>query len=172
MLIFVAVVILDQATKIWAVDNLAYRQSVKVLGDFFMLTLIYNKGGALGTAIGPSNYYLIISLILLPFIVYYVYRYRTRPAISWPLALIAAGAVGNIIDRIHYGQVVDFLDVDFFDIGFLGITRWWTFNIADAAISVAIVYLLVMTIFFPHHADDAPRLQRSESITPPSPKQN
>lgn len=127
-----------------------------------MLTLIYNKGGALGTALGPSNYYLIISLILLPFIIYYAYRYRNRPSISWPLALIAAGAVGNIIDRIHYGQVVDFIDVDFFDIGFLGITRWWTFNIADAAISVAIVYLLIVTIFFPQHAESAPEPQPPE----------
>ena len=136
-----------------------------------MLTLVYNKGGALGTALGPSNYYLIISLILLPFIVYYIYRYRNRPGISWPLALIAAGAVGNIIDRIHYGQVVDFIDVDFFDIGFLGITRWWTFNIADAAITVAIVYLLVVTLFFPHHAEDLNRVESKEAVPPSLPKQ-
>ena len=127
-----------------------------------MLTLIYNKGGALGTAIGPSNYYLIISLILLPFIIYYIYRYRAKLSISCPLALIAAGAIGNIIDRVHYGQVVDFLDVDFFDISFLGVTRWWIFNIADAAISVAIVYLLIMTLFFPQREADHPEPQHTD----------
>ncbi len=153
IVLFLLVVAIDQATKFWAVSNLANRGSVHILGDFLMFTLVYNVGGAMGTRFGSSTYYLVIALILLPFIIYYIYRYRNRPILSWPLALIAGGAIGNIIDRLRLGRVVDFIDVDFFNIGFLGLTRWWTFNIADAAITCAIIYLLIVAIFFRRHFD-------------------
>ena len=131
-----------------------------------MLTLVYNQGGALGTDLGSSVYYTIIALILLPVTGFYLYRFRHERRFSWPLALIIGGALGNLVDRLRLGRVVDFIDVDFFDIGFLGISRWWTFNVADAAISCAIVYLLVVTFFFHPSAnreadasDDAARPQ-------------
>ena len=139
-----------------AVNYLVNGDSVRVLGDFFMLTLVYNRGGAMGTNIGSSTYYLVISLILIPVLIYYINHYRAEFRLSWPLALIAGGAAGNIIDRLRLGQVIDFLDVDFFDINLLGfrITRWWTFNVADAAISCGIVILLLVT-FFGHKSSAA-----------------
>lgn len=99
----------------------------------------------MGTRLGPSGYYLAMALIVLPVLMIYIYRTRSSRPLSWPLTFVAAGATGNIIDRIRFGRVVDFIDVDFFDISFLGIEleRWWTFNIADAAISCAIVFMLV-----------------------------
>ena len=140
LVLFLLVVAIDQATKYWAVSSLADRGSVHILGDFLMFTLVYNVGGAMGSRFGSSTYYLVIALILLPFIIYYIYRYRYRP-------------IGKIIDRLRLGRVVDFIDVDFFNIGFLGLTRWWTFNIADAAITCAIIFLLVVAIFFRQHFD-------------------
>ena len=147
LIIVLVVVALDQATKIWALNALTGRGSVEVFGNFFMFTLVFNQGGALGTNLGSSIYYLIISILILPFLFYYVYRYRFQLLLSWPLAFISAGALGNIIDRIYLGQVVDFIDIDFFDFNFFGqhIQRWWTFNIADAAISCGIVFLLVIS---------------------------
>lgn len=122
---------------------------MKVLGEFFMLTLVYNLGGAMGTNFGSSMYYLIVSLLLTPFILYYIYSYREYRRLSLPLAFIAGGAIGNIVDRLRLGRVVDFLDFDFFDIDLFGfqLTRWWTFNVADMAITGGILFLAAITLF-------------------------
>jgi signal peptidase II len=134
-------------TKLWAVKSLLDRGSVKVLGQFFMLTLVFNEGGALGTSFVSSTLYLIISILIIPLLFYYLYQYRERKIICWPIAFIAGGAVGNIIDRIRLGRVIDFIDIDFFDFTIFGhhIERWWTFNIADTAISCGIVFLIIVS---------------------------
>lgn len=147
-IILVAVGAIDQATKLWALATLSDGRSIQVLGDFFMFTLVYNKGGAMGTSLGPSSYYLVTSILILCFVLVYIVMSRRNRSVVLPLAFIAAGAIGNIIDRIRFGMVIDFIDIDFFDIDLFGIilTRWWTFNIADAAISCSIVYLLIHTL--------------------------
>ena len=145
-----AVVIIDQITKLWAIGSLSETQSVKVLGNFFMLTLVYNEGGAMGTNFGSPTYYLVSSILILIFLLYYIFTHRENYRVTVPLALIAGGAIGNIIDRFRFGRVVDFLDVDFIDINLFGfqLERWWTFNFADAVISCSIVFLLVTVLFF------------------------
>jgi signal peptidase II len=154
-------VALDQVTKYWAETNLTLGgPSIHLIGDFFMLTLIYNEGGALGTNFGSSTYYLVISLVVLLCLFYYTWLRRRDLSLVLPFALIISGAAGNLIDRIRIGRVVDFLDVDFFDM--FGMTRWWTFNVADACISVAVLFLLVKIFFFtPEHSP--PSIQDSES---------
>lgn len=149
VLIIFCVVVLDQITKYWVLNSLEPGQQVEVIGRFFMFTLVYNKGGALGTNFGSSTYYLISSSLILLFVLYYTYSHRTNFYLSIPLSMIAGGAIGNLIDRLAYGKVVDFIDVDFFDIDLFGYSlhRWWTFNIADSAISVSIVFLLYVILF-------------------------
>lgn len=148
----VTVVIVDQVTKLWAIGVLSDKPPMQVLGKFFMLTLVYNEGGAMGSNFGSPTYYLVSSSLILLFILYYIYSHRENLMVTIPLALIAGGALGNIIDRIRFGQVVDFLDIDFFDLNLFGyqLERWWTFNIADAMISCSIVFLLVRVIFYHH----------------------
>lgn len=148
--IILGVTALDQLAKVWAVSYLFDKPSVEVLGQFFMLTLVYNEGGALGTSFGSSTYYLISSTLILIFVLYYLFVNRNSARIAYPLAFTAGGAVGNIIDRIRMGKVIDFLDVDFFNVNLFGyhLDRWWTFNVADAAISCSIVFLLVNIVFF------------------------
>lgn len=142
--LLLAILVSDQLTKFWAVANLT-QGSLPVFGDFFRLTLVYNKGGAMGTNVGSPTMYLILALVILPVLIYYIWSQRESYTMSIPLAMIAGGAVGNLVDRIRVGQVIDFLDVDFFDIDLFGyqLSRWWTFNLADAAISCAIVFLVV-----------------------------
>jgi len=148
-IIIVSLAVLDQITKIWAVNYLEYGYPVKIIGSFFMLTLVYNEGGAMGTNIGSSNYYLVASIIILAVILYYLYSQRENKNLIVPLSFISGGAIGNLIDRIAYGKVIDFLDFDFFDINILGykLDRWWTFNIADMAISLSILYLFIIILF-------------------------
>lgn len=152
--------IVDQITKMMALAYLVDSPPVKVLGDFFQLTLVYNEGGAMGTNFGSPTYYLVSSVLILIFLLYYIYSHRERYYITAALGLIAGGAIGNIIDRIRFGRVVDFLDFDFFDINLFGynLERWWTFNVADAVISCSIVYLVIKIFFFsqpqPHPVSD------------------
>lgn len=160
LIILISVVILDQLTKTWAVNYLEYGNPVEVIGSFFMLTLVYNEGGAMGTNIGSSNYYLIASIIILAVILYYLYSQRENRSLVFPLSFISGGAIGNLIDRIVYGKVVDFLDFDFFDINIFGyrLDRWWTFNLADTAISLSILFLFV-TVFI------TDKVKNSENIS-------
>ncbi len=144
------VVLLDQITKFWAVTNLTnVPPPTQETERFFMFTLVYNDGGAMGTSLGSSTYYLISSSLILLFVLYYAYINRDKRSFIFPLALISGGAIGNIIDRVRIGKVIDFIDVDFFDINLFGyvLKRWWTFNIADAAISCSIVFLILHLIF-------------------------
>jgi signal peptidase II len=135
---------------VWAVGALTGRPPVQVLGDFLQFTLVYNEGGALGTRLGPSAYYLIMAIIVLPILLFYLYRNRLLPMISIPLSFLSAGALGNLIDRIYLGKVVDFVDFDFFNIrlGDYVLDRFWAFNVADASISCSIAFLVVYTLFF------------------------
>lgn len=148
-IIVLAVVLLDQITKVWAVANLADQSTHQVLGNFFRFTLVYNVGGAMGTDLGSSFYYLTVALIILPILGFYLYQYRNNALYSWPLSFIIAGAIGNVADRIRIGKVVDFIDVDFFKIhiGSFQLDRWWTFNIADASITCALVFLIFVLLF-------------------------
>jgi len=157
VLIVVAVVLVDQLTKVWAVANLSGAPSLQVLGDFLQFTLVYNEGGAMGTRFGSSTYYVVMAVIVLPVLMIYVYRTREQKCLSIPLACIASGALGNLIDRIYMGKVVDFIDVDIPDITLWSyhLERFWIFNIADAAISCAIVFLLIYTFFFQHRHEAA-----------------
>ena len=149
LIIVFTVAALDQVTKIWAVNYLSQASSVKVLGEFLMLTLVYNEGGALGSNLGPSLAYLIVSILIFTLVLFYIYSHRDSKSLSFALSFIAGGALGNIIDRLRIGKVVDWIDFDFIDINLLGyqLDRWWTFNLADAAISCAIVFILAGLIF-------------------------
>jgi len=144
------VILLDQLTKFWAVSSLPIGQPHSILGEFLQFRLIYNQGGALGTNLGNGVFYLISSLVILLFVLYFIVTNIDSKIIAFPMAAIAGGAIGNIIDRIRLGQVVDFLDLDFFDINIFGykIDRWWTFNIADVGITVGMIILLIHIIFF------------------------
>ena len=148
--------------------RLSETPSISVLNDFFTLTLVYNEGGAMGTSFGSSTYYLVISLLVLPVLLYYIYRHRAELDLAVPLAFISGGAIGNLIDRIRLGRVIDFLDIDFLINRLWGDDRWWTFNIADACISVAIVYLVIRLFFFTRPPAAAAAAANETKIDPAS----
>ena len=141
-----AVILLDQVTK-WAVlENFAYGERREVT-EFFNLVLVYNKGAAFSmfaSADGWQTPLLILFAIVAAGIVsYLIVRNREKRVLCLGLALILGGALGNLIDRLRFGHVVDFLD--FHAMGW----HWPAFNVADSGITVGA--LLLILDGFVHH---------------------
>lgn len=169
VIVSAVIVLLDQFTKLWikgisipalnlSIEGMKYGTSRDVLGDFFRLTYIENPGMAFGIDVGAKPFLAIVSLVASIAIAVYLYRSRNEPlGYRFSLAMILGGAVGNLIDRLFYGilfggaplfhgRVVDFLDVDFFNIDLWGyhLSRWPVFNIADASVTIGVLLLLLL----------------------------
>ncbi len=139
-MVTVLTIIADQGSKIFVAKRMELGQSIPVLGNFFRITFIRNAGGAFGIFLGGGWFYLLASILAI--ILSFFYLRKMSAGHLWSrisLALILGGALGNLIDRVRYGMVIDFLD---FGIGRL---RWPVFNLADAAVTVGVaVFLLLM----------------------------
>jgi signal peptidase II len=132
--IFLTVVLLDVVTKRFAVTELTPYVPRDIIGDFLRFTLAFNSGGAMSLSLGPSSrwWFTLLSIATL-FVLGYMYR-QTSPDDRLQIgsiALICGGAVGNLLDRVRSPRGV----VDFIDIG-IGIHRFWTFNVADMAVTI------------------------------------
>ncbi|MBI3586601.1 MAG: signal peptidase II [Ignavibacteriales bacterium] len=131
--------------------------SYPILGNFLRLTFIENPGMAFGIDVGGKLFLTIFSVVATIGIFVYLFKIREEAfVIRFSLAMILGGAIGNLIDRVFYGvifgegslfygKVVDFIDVDFFNIDFIGfhLSRWPVFNVADASVSIGVVLLLI-----------------------------
>jgi signal peptidase II len=128
ILIFVLIILaLDQLTKFYFTKNLFLNQSVPIIKGFFHLTLVHNRGAAFGILKNQIPLFIITSLLTIILIIAHLKKYKTRFSLySLSLSLILAGAVGNLIDRLSLGYVIDFLDFRI----------WPVFNIADSVITV------------------------------------
>ena len=144
----VVVLIVDQCTKLLADAMLAMHQSVELL-PFLALRKAYNTGAAfsfLGDASGCQRWFFII-LALVVIVILLAWLRRLPPGdtrVRLALVMILGGAVGNVVDRIVYGHVIDFIDV------FYGSWHWPTFNVADSAISIG-AFLLLLDVFRGSH---------------------
>jgi signal peptidase II len=136
------VAVLDQATKAAVLAWLPLHRSMAVIPGFFDLTHIRNPGGAFGLLAGQSAgirnaVFLFFSSLAVGLILYF---YRSTPPshrlLSTGFALVLGGAVGNLVDRLRFGHVVDFLDV------YIGRYHWPAFNVADSAITLGILIFL------------------------------
>lgn len=138
-----ALVAVDAFTKLLAVDRLLpVHVPHPVLGEFVRLTLVYNRGAAFGLHLGPWSRGLFIALTILALgVLWSLYRVSAPSARARVLALasVAAGAIGNLIDRVRSDRGV----VDYLDIG-IGAWRWPTFNVADMAVTGGTIVLAVV----------------------------
>jgi len=130
----------DLWSKAWILRNLAEGESLPVIRGFFYLTLGFNRGAIFGslTWLSPQARYILFALAGLAALIYFGRLFLARETAAWErlsLGLILGGALGNGLDRILRGAVVDFLDFVF------GTWHYWTFNLADSFILVgAILY--------------------------------
>ena len=149
-LFFIAglVVAVDQITKMIVLDTMPLYSRILVIPGFFDLTHIRNPGGAFGFLAGHSpqlrQVLFVAAAVLAIGLIFYFYDAIRRTATHSSrraLALILGGAVGNLVDRFRFGNVVDFLDVYFKDL------HWPAFNVADSAITVGIAIFIFHLVF-------------------------
>jgi signal peptidase II len=143
-LISAVVLILDQATKIYVDARFALYESVTVVENFFNITYVRNPGAAFGFLSDHSlrlPFFITVATLASIGIVWYMSRLRDdQRLLHISLSLVFAGAVGNLIDRIRVGEVIDFIDVHWYNL-----YHWPAFNVADSAITVGVVLLLIAT---------------------------
>ncbi len=135
----VVVVLIDQVTKLWVGHGFGYGES-KAVTDFFNLVLVYNSGAAfsfLSDAGGWQRWLLsAVAVAASVWIIWLLSRHAHQRLFSCALALILGGALGNLVDRVMYGYVVDFLDF------YWGAHHFPAFNVADSAVSCGAALLL------------------------------
>ena len=188
------IVLLDQAAKLfikgfdipflhWYHLGIPLGASYPIIGDFLRITFIENPGMAFGIDVGGKLFLTVFSIVASIGIFVYLFKIRQEAlVIRLALALILGGAIGNLIDRVFYGvifgegslfygKVVDFIDVDFFNIDFLGyhINRFPVFNVADSSVSVGVVMLLLFHKRFTA-VEDANSLAAETSPAPSAPR--
>lgn len=139
-LIIIAVVISDQIIKNHVVGTMALYESIPVLQDIFHITYIHNTGAAFSLMAGKISVLILLSLFMIIAAVVFmlIMRKKGHPLMMTSVALIAGGGIGNLIDRIALGYVVDYLDFRVFPI----------FNLADIAVCVGCGLLVLYVLFF------------------------
>lgn len=183
-----AVIVSDQLSKFYIkgisipllnikFEGMYLGESIPVIDDFFRITFTENPGMAFGFDPG-SDFKLLISVfsLIASFgLLIYLFTIRKKSlSLKIAIALILGGAVGNVIDRmfygliydyapLFYGKVVDFLDFDFFNFSIFGrnYDRWPIFNIADAAVSIGVLILL---LFYRHHEAEDRKIKEAEEL--------
>ena len=134
------IVVADQLTKAWIVSSIAPGESISVVGDYLRLVYGRNNGALFGLFRESALLFGLASLVVIGLIVVYHAKSGRAPYMSVALGLLLGGAIGNLIDRLRLGYVVDFVDAG------IGDLRFYTFNVADSAISFAILFLIVAAL--------------------------
>lgn len=138
-LLAIIIFLLDRISKALALKLLIPNQPFPVIKNFFYLTLVYNRGAAFGIFKGKIIFFILVTILAAVLIYINLRKHKSKNNYSYNIALvlILAGGLGNLIDRIFYGHVIDFLDFRF----------WPVFNVADSAITVG-AFILGWSLFF------------------------
>jgi signal peptidase II len=138
------VLVVDQATKIYIDKSMALHSSITVIDRFFNITYLRNKGAAFGILANSSYrlpFFILVSTVAVGVIFVVIKRLREDQKLAAiSLSLIFSGALGNLIDRVRLGEVIDFLDAHWYE------HHWPAFNVADSAICVG-VFLLAIDMY-------------------------
>lgn len=138
----VMIIALDQITKSAIMARFALHEVYPVISGFFNLVYVMNPGAAFGFLANASEtfryiFFTGITVIAAGLILYYLIKSNPRNLmLAGSLTLIFGGAVGNLIDRLRFGAVVDFLDI------YVGTTHWPAFNVADSAITIGAILMI------------------------------
>lgn len=134
------IIIIDQLSKYFIKESLSLYESIPIIKNFLHITYVQNTGAAFSILQGKTLFFSIISILIIILIVYGVFKAPvTKKSHRYVLSAIVGGAIGNLIDRIKFGYVVDFIDF----------RVWPVFNIADCAIVIGVILLIYIIAFDP-----------------------
>ena len=136
---------LDQATKWWIVHHFVMHEDRPVIGNFFDLVYYGNTGAAFSVLTGNNTFFVALSVVALAALVFFFYRgaFKDKPS-RWAVALLMAGILGNLTDRLVRGHVVDFL---LFNLHVKYADPWPAFNVADSCICTATGLFIISALF-------------------------
>jgi len=141
IIVSIVTIVLDQATKLYIARTLPLHTMITVIENFFTITYLRNKGAAFGMLANSAwrlPFFILVSAVAAVVIIMVIRKLRDDQKLAaFALSLIFAGALGNLIDRISYGEVIDFIYVHWYE------HYWPAFNVADSAICVG-VFLLAL----------------------------
>jgi len=142
-----AIVILDQITKIWAINNLKNAGTITIIPNFFRLVYVENFGAAFGILQNKRWIFIVISVTVIIGIVFFLLRHYNKLNIfvKIALAMLLGGAIGNFIDRIRLGYVIDFLSFRLFNA-----YEFPVFNVADIFIVISTFAILILIMLNKH----------------------
>jgi len=149
-------VLLDVITKAYIDSNMSLHESVVVIGGLLNITYVRNPGAAFSFLASASPgfrsvFFLSVTILSIVLVLYYIAKSKTEePLMIFALSLILSGALGNFIDRVRIGEVIDFIDVH------LGAYHWPAFNVADSAITVGACIMLFALFKRPKEHDHSP----------------
>jgi signal peptidase II len=126
-------VAIDQASKFYIRSIFILGDSIPLFGNFFRFTYLQNTGVSFGLFKGNNMFFVVLSIIALA---YFIYLFVTEKEFQVQYSLVIAGVIGNVIDRIHLGYVVDFIDIGSFPV----------FNVADSCISVGVMWIIFLLL--------------------------
>ena len=143
VIVAIAVIIADFVSKLLAVRFVKPQGSVEIIDGIHNFTYVENRGMAFGALQDARWIFITVSAVMILVIAFLVWKYHAKSKMfDVTLGLILGGGIGNMIDRITLGYVVDFIDFCAFDF-------WkWVFNVADAAICVGTAFLVIYLLFF------------------------
>jgi len=142
-IVFVFSILSDQLTKMWAVNVLRNGESIKLSGDFLRFTYAENKGAAFSILQNQLWFFIIVTIVMLIVLVYVFFKTKNIASLSkLSISMIAGGAIGNFIDRLRLGYVVDFIDVRFGHF-----YNFPIFNIADSFVVCGTILMIVLILF-------------------------
>ena len=147
----VALAGIDQLFKYLITSNMLQGEEIKVFGDVFKITYVKNDGVAFGMFSGMQWIFIVLTVIMLGVIIFYMFKKRPDSKLFYfSVALIVGGGLGNLVDRVIYRYVVDYLSLSFFPA---------VCNFADYCITVGVIILAVYLIFFSDKKDKKEKLK-------------
>ena len=141
--IIFSIFLIDQVSKYYIINIFEFQNEVIYLSSFLNLQLIWNEGVAFGLLSFENNlYYNAITFVIIIVILILLFLIKNDDQYSYFYSIIVGGALGNLIDRIRYSSVPDFIDIHISNF------HWFVFNIADIFVSLGVICLIVAELFF------------------------
>jgi signal peptidase II len=148
VMISLSIVIVERLVKTYIVGNLRVGEAVPVFGNILMITRAENKGAGFGIFQGYSILFLIAAIIVLALIIYFYNMIIHDRLLTIAFALILGGTAGNMLDRLFFGYVIDYISLSF----------WPTFNLSDAALTAGAVLLIIYMYMWDKNPKEEKRL--------------